>query len=84
MKRKISILMSENSEERISRIINLVCSRLRKSYDYETCLAKDLSEFEYDRYISIAKNNDALRSALSDQNRRVIIFREKKGTKSNE
>jgi len=84
VKRKISILMSENSEERISRIINLVCSRLRKSYDYETCLAKDLSEFEYDRYISIAKNNDALRSALSDQNRRVIIFREKKRTKSNE
>lgn len=78
VKRKISILMSEESEDRNVRISNLICSRLKKSYDYETCSAKDLSESDYDRYISIAKNNDALRSALSDPKRQVIIFRDKK------
>ena len=78
VKRKISILMSEESEDRNVRISNLICSRLKKSYEHETCSAKDLSESDYDLYISIAKNNDALRSALSDPKRQVLIFRDKK------
>ena len=71
-------MMSEESEERTARIINLVCNRLKKSYEYETRLAKDLSKSEYAKYLSIAKNNNALRSALSDLKRQVLIFREKK------
>lgn len=78
VKRKISIMMSEESEERTARIINLVCNRLKRSYEYETHLAKDLSKSEYAKYLSIAKNNNALRSALSDLKRQVLIFREKK------
>lgn len=78
VKRKISILMSEESEERIYRIISLVCSRLRKSHSTETCTVQDLSDSEFSKYISIASNNDALLSALSDRNREVLIFRDKK------
>lgn len=75
VKRKISILMSEESEERTSRIIDLVCGRLRKSYTTETSVVKDLSGLDKSRYLSIAKNNDALKSSLSDKRRQVLIFR---------
>lgn len=78
VKRKISILMSEESEERNSRIISLVCSKLRKSHSTKTFTVQDLSDSEFSRYISIASNNDALLSALSDRNREVLIFRGKK------
>lgn len=78
VKRKISILMSEESEERNSLIISLVCSKLRKSHSTEICTVQDLSDSEFSRYISIASNNDALLSALSDRNREVLIFRDKK------
>lgn len=78
IKRKISILMSEESEERIARVIKQVCNRLKKSYNTEICLAKDLSKSDYARYISIGKNNKSLTSALKDDRRHVMIFREKK------
>ena len=77
VKRKISILMSEESEERTSRIISLVCSRLQKSYVTETFAVKDLSKSDYDKYLSIAKNNNSLKSSLSDKRRQVLIFRSK-------
>lgn len=78
VKRKISILMSEELEERTVRISNLICSRLKKSYRYEMFSAKDLTESEYEKYISIAKNNKSLASALKDARRQVLIFRDKK------
>lgn len=77
MKRKISILMSEESEERTSRIISLVCSRLRKSYVTETFAVKDLPKSDYDKYLSIAKSNNSLKSSLYDKRRQVLIFRSK-------
>ena len=78
VKRKISILMSEELEERIVRISNLICSRLKKSYKYEMFSAKDLTESEYEKYISIAKNNKSLASVLKDPRRQVLIYRERK------
>lgn len=78
VKRKISILMSEESDERISRVIDRVRSRLKKSYETETSLAKDLSKSDYDKYISIGKNNKSLASALKDPRRQVLIYRDKK------
>ena len=78
VKRKISILMSEESDERISRVIDRVRGRLKKSYETETSLAKDLSKSDYDKYISIGKNNKSLASALKDPRRQVLIYRDKK------
>lgn len=77
IKRKISILMNEESEERNVRIINLVCSRLKKSYETEICSADELSKSDYERYISIGKYNKSLAAALKDPRRQVLIFRSK-------
>lgn len=78
IKRKISILMNEESEERNVRIINLVCSRLKKSYETEICSADELSKSDYERYISIGKYNKSLASSLKDPRRQVLIYRKKK------
>ena len=76
--RKISILMDDQTEDKIASVSERVERNLRSSFKTEELLVSELTEADYDRYISIAKNNDALLAALSDQNRRVIIFREKK------
>lgn len=76
--RKISILMDDQSEDKIASVSERVERNLRSSFKTEELLVSELAEADYERYISIAKNNDALHSALSDQNRRVIIFREKR------
>lgn len=76
--RKISILMDDQSEDKIASVSERVERNLRSSFKTEELLVSELTEADYDRYISIAKNNDALHSALSDPNRRVIIFRQKK------
>lgn len=78
VKRKISILMSEESEERNARIISLVCSRLKKNYAFDTRSVKDLSKSDRDKYLSIGKNNKSLAAALKDPRRQVVIYREKK------
>ena len=76
--RKISILMDDQSEDKIASVSERVERNLRSSFKTEELLVSELMETDYERYISIAKNNDALHSALSDPNRRVIIFRQKK------
>lgn len=76
--RKISILMDDQSEDKIASVSERVERNLRSSFKTEELLVSELAEADYERYISIAKNNDALHSALSDPNRRVIIFRQKK------
>lgn len=76
--RKISILMDDQSEDKITSVSERVERNLRSSFKTEELLVSELAESDYERYISIAKNNDALHSALSDPNRRVIIFRQKK------
>ena len=76
--RKISILMDDQTEDKIVSVSEKVERTLRSSYNTEDLLVSEMSKSDYDRYISIAKNNDALLAALSDQNRRVIIFRDKK------
>lgn len=78
VKRKISILMNEDQPDRADKITDLVLKKLRKSYETEICLAKDLSKSDRDKYISIGKNNKSLASALKDPRRQVLIFREKK------
>jgi hypothetical protein len=76
--RKISILMDDQTEDKIASVSEKVERSLVSSYDTEDLLVSKMSKSDYDRYISIAKNNDALLSALSDPNRRVVIFRNKK------
>lgn len=83
IKRKISILMNEESEDRIHRISTDVLNYLKKSYKTEICRVKDLSKSDRDKYISIGKYNKSLESALKDLKRPVLIFREKKDS-SNE
>ena len=78
IKRKISILMNEESTDRVDKITNMVLGKLKKSYETEICLAKDLSKSDYDRYISIGKNNKSLAASLKDPKRQVLIYREKK------
>lgn len=78
VKHKISILMNEESTERIDRITDLVLKRLKKSYKTEIMFAKDLSESDYERYISIGKYNKSLAAALKDPRRQVLIYRDKK------
>lgn len=73
--RKISILMDDQTEDKIASVSEKVERSLVSSYDTEDLLVSKMSKSDYDRYISIAKNNDALLSALSDPNRRVVIFR---------
>lgn len=83
IKRKISILMNEESEDRIHRISTDVLNYLKKSYKTEICRVKDLSKSDRNRYLSIGKYNKSLESALKDPKRPVLIFREKKDS-SNE
>ena len=78
IKRKISILMNEESTDRVDKITNMVLGKLKKSYETEICLAKDLSKSDYDRYIAIGKNNKSLAASLKDPRRQVLIYREKK------
>lgn len=73
--RKISILMDDQTEDKIASVSEKVERSLVSSHDTEDLLVSKMSKSDYDRYISIAKNNDALLSALSDPNRRVVIFR---------
>jgi len=76
--RKISILMDDQTEDKISSVSEQVERRLRSSFRTEELLVSELSDSDYERYISIARNNDALLAALKEANRRVLIYREKK------
>ena len=78
IKRKISILMNEEPIDRVDKITDIVIRKLKKSYNVEVLLAKDLSKSEYNRYISIGRNNKSLASSLKDPKRQVLIFRDKK------
>lgn len=75
--------MDDQTEDEISSVSERVERNLRSSFKTEELLVSDLSESDDRRYISIAKNNDALHSALKDPHRQVLIFREKKDS-SNE
>ena len=79
--RKISILMDDQSEDKISSVSNKVEKLLRRSYAVEELIVSELNESDKSRYLSIAKNNDALKSSLSDPLRQVLIYREKKEMK---
>lgn len=76
--RKISILMDDQTEDKISSVSEQVERRLRSLFRTEELLVSELSDSDYERYISIARNNDALLAALKEANRRVLIYREKK------
>lgn len=76
--RKISILMNDQSEDKISSVTSRVEKILRKSFAIEELLVSELNESDRSRYLSIANNNDSLKSVLSDRNRRVVIFRGKR------
>ena len=78
VKRKISILMNEESIERVDKITDLVVKKLKKLYTTEICLARDLSKSDRDKYLLIGKNNKSLASALKDPRRQVLIYRERK------
>ena len=81
---KISILMNEESEDRTSKVIKKVESRLTTLYKTEVKTVEDMSKDELDRYLAVSKYNKSLATALKDPRRRVLIYREKKGSKSNE
>lgn len=76
--RKISILMNDQSEDKISSVTSRVEKILRKSFAIAEVLVSELNESDRSRYLSVAKNNDSLRSVLSDPRRQVLIYREKK------
>lgn len=78
IKRKISILMNEESTDRVDKITDMVLKKLKKSYTTEICFAKDLSKSDRDKYLSIGKNNKSLAAALRDPRRQVLIYRERK------
>ena len=78
IKRKISILMNEESIDRVDKITDMVIKNLNKLYTTEICFAKDLSKSDRDRYLSIGKNNKSLASSLKDPRRQVLIYRDKK------
>lgn len=76
--RKISILMNDQSEDKISSVTSRVERILRKSFQTENLIVSELNEHDRSRYLSISKNNDSLKSVLSDPRRQVLIYREKK------
>lgn len=78
IKRKISILMNEESIDRVDKITDMVIKNLNKLYTTEICFARDLSKSDRDRYLSIGKNNKSLASSLKDPRRQVLIYRDKK------
>lgn len=80
---KISILMNEESEDRTSKVIKKVESRLTALYKTEVKTVVDMSKDELDRYLAIGKYNKSLAAALKDPRRQVLIYSEKKDT-SNE
>ena len=82
IKRKISILMNEESTDRVDKITDMVLRKLKKSYITEICFAKDLSKSDRDKYLSIGKNNKSLAAALKDPRRQVLIYRDKKDSSS--
>ena len=75
---KVSILMNEESEDRTSKVIKKVKSRLANLYHTEVKTVKDLEKEELDRYLAIGKYNKSLAAALKDPRRQVLIYREKK------
>lgn len=80
---KISILMNEESEDRTSKVIKKVESRLTTLYKIEVKTVEDMSKDELDRYLAVSKYNKSLATALKDPRRQVLIYSEKKDT-SNE
>lgn len=80
---KISILMNEESEDRTSKVIKKVESRLTNLYKTEVKTVEDMSKDELDRYLTVGKYNKSLATALKDPRRQVLIYHEKKVT-SNE
>lgn len=79
--RKIAILMNEESEDRVSKVIKKVNIRLSSLYNTEAKTVEDLCKDELDRYLAIGKYNKSLAAALKDPRRQVLIYREKKEMK---
>lgn len=75
---KVSILMNEESEDRTSKVIKKVKSRLANLYHTEVKTVKDLDKEELDRYLAVGKYNKSLAAALKDPRRQVLIYSEKK------
>ena len=75
---KISILMNEESEDRTSKVIKKVNSRLSTLYKTEVKTVEDMSKDELDRYLAVSKYNKSLATALKDPRRQVLIYRERK------
>lgn len=75
---KISILMNEESEDRTSKVIKKVESRLTTLYKTEVKTVADMSKDELDRYLAVSKYNKSLAAALKDPRRQVLIYRERK------
>lgn len=75
---KISILMNEESEDRTSKVIKKVESRLTTLYKTEVKTVEDMSKDELDRYLAVSKYNKSLATALKDPRRQVLIYRERK------
>jgi hypothetical protein len=75
---KISILMNEESEDRTSKVIKKVGSRLTTLYKTEVKTVEDMSKDELDRYLAVSKYNKSLATALKDPRRQVLIYRERK------
>lgn len=78
--RKIAILMNEESEDRVSKVIKKVNIRLSSLYKTESKTVEDMSKDELDRYLAIGKYDKSLAAALKEPRRRVLIYREKKET----
>lgn len=79
--RKIAILMNEESEDRTSRVIKKVESRLTSLYKTEAKTVEDMSKDELDRYLAIGQYDKSLAAALKDPRRQVLIYQEKKEMK---
>lgn len=75
---KISILMNEESEDRTSKVIKKVESRLTTLYKTEVKTVEDMNKDELDRYLAVSKHNKSLATALKDPRRQVLIYRERK------
>lgn len=75
---RISILMNEESYQKQSSVISHVRNHLKKLYHTEIKTVSEMSNEEYDRYLSIGKYSKSLSESLKDPRRQVLIYRDKK------
>lgn len=78
IRHEISILMNEESEDRRFKISEKVKDHLKKLYHTEIKTVSEMSNEEYDRYLSIGKYSKSLSESLKDPRRQVLIYRDKK------